>query len=114
MGPTIVATCWAVTALGTIFVGARIYVRGVILKKLHSDDYFSILALVSGSLSCLDVTGTLDLTLHLDLRPSLDSLIDRSSGILQQWKTHCCPYNRAATRCYLMDYNSLLSRYHVV
>jgi hypothetical protein len=113
-GPTILATCWAVTALSTIFVGARIYVRGVILKKLHSDDYFSILAQVSSSLSCLGVTRTLDLTLYLDLRSGRDSIGDRSSGILRQWKTHCRPYDRTAGRCYLMDYNGLLSSSRVV
>jgi hypothetical protein len=48
-GPTIVATCWAFTALGTVFVSARLFVRGVMLKRLQSDDYYSILALVSGS-----------------------------------------------------------------
>ena len=50
-GPAIVATCWAVTSASTVFVGARLYVRGVILKKLHSDDYFSVVALVSPSFS---------------------------------------------------------------
>lgn len=79
-GPTILATCWAVTTLSTIFVGARIYVRGVILKRFYSDDYFSILALVSDSSSCLEV---IDLTLRLDLHPGLDSPVDRSSGILR-------------------------------
>ena len=54
-GPTIVAVCWAVTALSTVFVGARLYVRGVILRKLHSDDYYSLLGMVSGSLFCLKV-----------------------------------------------------------
>ena len=48
-GPAIVATCWAITAASTVFVGARLYVRGVILKGLHSDDYYSLLALVSAS-----------------------------------------------------------------
>jgi hypothetical protein len=45
-GPIIVATCWAVTGASSVFVGARLYVRGVILKKLHSDDYYSLLALI--------------------------------------------------------------------
>ena len=47
-GPSIVAICWSVTALSTVFVTARLYVRGVMLKKLHSDDYFSLVALVRG------------------------------------------------------------------
>src|SRR4051794_35444889 len=113
-GPTIVAVCWTLTALSTVFVGARLYVRGVILRKLHSDDYYSILALVSGSLFCLKVACILDLTLHLDMLPRLDRLVDSSSGILRQWKTHCRSYNGAATRCCLIHYGSLLSRHHVV
>jgi hypothetical protein len=113
-GPTILAACWAVTALSTVFVGARFYVRGVILKKLHSDDYYSILALVSGSVSCLEVAYNLDdLTLHIDMRPCHGSLVESSSGILRHWKTHCPPYDGAATGCSLIDYSNLLPRHYI-
>ncbi|KAJ9143879.1 Integral membrane protein [Pleurostoma richardsiae] len=50
-GPTIVATCWAVTAISTFFVVARVYVRGKIMGRLQSDDYFTVLGLICGYIS---------------------------------------------------------------
>ena len=107
-GPSIIATCWAVTAASTVFVGARLYVRGVILKRLHSDDYYSLLALVSVSLFCSAIARNLHLTLHLDQQLCYGSFVDSSSGIFRQWKTYCPPYNGATTRRYLLDYSILL------
>lgn len=45
-GPTIVATCWAFTALATIFVIARVFTRLKMYSKLRSDDYWCIAGLV--------------------------------------------------------------------
>lgn len=45
-GPSVLAACWTVTAVSTIFVAGRLYVRGVLQRKLWSDDYFIILSLV--------------------------------------------------------------------
>ena len=50
-GPAIIATIVTVTALETLFVAARLYVRGGIMKKLQLDDYIIILALVRYYLS---------------------------------------------------------------
>lgn len=48
-GPTIIVVCWIVTAISTCFVLGRVYVRGKIMRKFHSDDWFIILGLVSVS-----------------------------------------------------------------
>ncbi|KAK7977378.1 hypothetical protein PG988_004868 [Apiospora saccharicola] len=50
-GPTELAACWTVTAVSTLFVAGRLYVRGVIQRKLWSDDYFIILSLLCGYIS---------------------------------------------------------------
>lgn len=50
-GPAIVTACWAVTALSTVFVAARIYVQGGLMKKFKSDDICVILALICGYIS---------------------------------------------------------------
>lgn len=54
-GPSIVTVCWTLTALGTVFVAARLYVRGMICNKLQADDYYVTGALVTNipKLSCL-------------------------------------------------------------
>lgn len=44
--PAIIATIVVVTVLETLFAGARLYVRGGIMKKLQLDDYIIILAVV--------------------------------------------------------------------
>lgn len=46
-GPSILAVCWTMMALSTVFVLARLSVRGLIQHKLRSDDYYTALALVS-------------------------------------------------------------------
>ncbi|KAF4119522.1 hypothetical protein GMORB2_4652 [Geosmithia morbida] len=50
-GPRIVSVCWAVTAFSTLFVIARVYVRGYVQRKLQQDDYWTLLALVCGYIS---------------------------------------------------------------
>ncbi|KAI8179305.1 hypothetical protein KHU50_003050 [Colletotrichum sp. SAR 10_65] len=50
-GPTILVVCWIVTAISTCFVLGRVYVRGKIMRKFHSDDWFIILGLFCGYIS---------------------------------------------------------------
>ncbi|KAK7421207.1 hypothetical protein QQX98_002337 [Neonectria punicea] len=50
-GPSTIAVCWAITALSTIFVIARIYVRLKVLGRLYSDDYYVIVAEICGYIS---------------------------------------------------------------
>ncbi|KAK8087154.1 hypothetical protein PG994_002128 [Apiospora phragmitis] len=50
-GPTVLVACWTVTAVSTLFVAGRLYVRGVLQRKLRSDDYFIILSLLCGYIS---------------------------------------------------------------
>ncbi|KAK1638742.1 hypothetical protein BDP81DRAFT_479826 [Colletotrichum phormii] len=50
-GPTIVIVCWVVTAISTCFVVGRVYVRGKIMKKFQSDDWFIILGQFCGYIS---------------------------------------------------------------
>lgn len=45
-GPYIVTVICAVTATGTVFALARLYARGVILGKLHADDYLIVASVV--------------------------------------------------------------------
>ena len=45
-GPSIVTIIVIVTVLETLFAGARLYVRGRIMKKLQLDDYIIIVAVV--------------------------------------------------------------------
>ncbi|KAH0439989.1 integral membrane protein [Colletotrichum camelliae] len=46
-----IVVCWAVTAISTCFVLGRVYVRGKIMRKFHSDDWFIILGLFCGYIS---------------------------------------------------------------
>ncbi|KAK7948088.1 uncharacterized protein PG986_008974 [Apiospora aurea] len=50
-GPTVLVACWTVTAVSTLFVAGRLYVRGVLQRRLWSDDYFIILSLLCGYIS---------------------------------------------------------------
>ncbi|KAK8862590.1 integral membrane protein [Apiospora arundinis] len=50
-GPTVLVACWTVTAISTVFVAGRLYVRGVLQRKLRSDDYLIILSLLCGFIS---------------------------------------------------------------
>ncbi|KAF6827702.1 integral membrane protein [Colletotrichum musicola] len=44
-GPEMIATCWAITALTTVFVFARVWCRRRIGRKSFSDDYCCIISL---------------------------------------------------------------------
>lgn len=52
-GPSIEAVTWTMTVLGTVFVAARLYVRGIIWKRLRADDYYVTCALVRHSCHCM-------------------------------------------------------------
>ncbi|KAH6843415.1 hypothetical protein B0I37DRAFT_346927 [Chaetomium sp. MPI-CAGE-AT-0009] len=45
-GPLILAISFAVTALSTVFVAARLFTRAYIIKKLYLDDYFIFISMV--------------------------------------------------------------------
>jgi hypothetical protein len=45
-GPAILATFVTVTVISTLFVGARLFTRAYIIKKLYLDDYFIFLSMV--------------------------------------------------------------------
>ncbi|OBR14527.1 LOW QUALITY PROTEIN: Integral membrane protein [Colletotrichum higginsianum IMI 349063] len=50
-GPSILIVCWMATAISTVFVLSRIYVRGRIMGKFQSDDYFVLLGQVCGCIA---------------------------------------------------------------
>lgn len=50
-GPWILITCWVVTAISTLFVVARIYVRGFLQRKFQQDDVWVIIAQVCSYIS---------------------------------------------------------------
>ncbi|KAK1990331.1 integral membrane protein [Colletotrichum falcatum] len=50
-GPAIIAVCWVFTALSTMFVMSRVYVRLRFAGRFYSDDYFIILGLMCGYIS---------------------------------------------------------------
>jgi hypothetical protein len=52
-GPTIAAVISSITALATLFVVARIYVKAWMLKAVSVDDYIIVVSLVSCVLSAL-------------------------------------------------------------
>lgn len=45
-GPMMLAVCWTFTALAILFVGARLFVRAMVHRRLFSDDYWIILSIV--------------------------------------------------------------------
>lgn len=52
-GPSIIIVCWVFTALALLFLVARLFVRGHILKKFHADDLWCSLGWVGVILSLL-------------------------------------------------------------
>ncbi|KAH9908509.1 hypothetical protein F4778DRAFT_717446 [Xylariomycetidae sp. FL2044] len=50
-GPSIIAATTAVTSVATVFVIARLYVRGRLLSKLQVDDYLIVISIICGWLS---------------------------------------------------------------
>ncbi|KAH9899087.1 integral membrane protein [Xylariomycetidae sp. FL2044] len=50
-GPQILIACWTVIGFASLFVVARLYVRGVLQKKLWLDDYLIAAAIVCSYLS---------------------------------------------------------------
>lgn len=56
--PYIIGIICTVTGVSTLFVGARIFVRGYIMKKLQMDDYVIIFSEVSRPFRiCLALSG---------------------------------------------------------
>ncbi|KXH61558.1 integral membrane protein [Colletotrichum nymphaeae SA-01] len=87
-GPTIVIVCWVVTAISTSFVIGRIYVRGKIMKKFQSDDWFIILGQFCGYIST--ALSTIAVTYGNGRHMSLLSIEQQEGAIL--WTTAAfCP-----------------------
>lgn len=57
-GPAILAACIGVTVLSTIFVAARLFVRGRIIGKMYLDDYFMAASMVRASGQRLSLPNT--------------------------------------------------------
>lgn len=53
-GPTILAICSTLTAVATVFVAARLYVRTTILSRVGLDDWLIVVSIVSTLLNSLD------------------------------------------------------------
>lgn len=47
-GPTILAVCCTLSAIGTVFVAGRLYVRAKLLNRVALDDWLIIASMVSG------------------------------------------------------------------
>ncbi|KXH39960.1 integral membrane protein [Colletotrichum simmondsii] len=87
-GPTIIIVCWVVTAISTSFVIGRIYVRGKIMKKFQSDDWFIILGQFCGYTST--ALSTIAVTYGNGRHMSLLSIEQQEGAIL--WTTAAfCP-----------------------
>ncbi|KAK1705051.1 integral membrane protein [Colletotrichum lupini] len=87
-GPIIVIVCWIVTAISTCFVFGRVYVRGKIMKKFQSDDWFIILGLFCGYIST--ALSTIAVTYGNGRHMSLLSTEQQQGAIL--WTTAAfCP-----------------------
>lgn len=56
-GPQVLASICAVAAASTLFVAARLFVRGVIKKNIQIDDYLIILSTVSMALTATTSGG---------------------------------------------------------
>lgn len=69
-GPIVLAVCWSFVAIATLFVVARLFVRGALQRRLWADDYFTIMALVWTSHHlcrvCTDVDFLEDMWLYID------------------------------------------------
>ncbi|EXF74539.1 integral membrane protein [Colletotrichum fioriniae PJ7] len=87
-GPTIVIVCWVVTAISTSFVIGRVYVRGKIMKKFQSDDWFIVLGQFCGYIST--ALSTIAVTYGNGRHMSLLSIEQQEGAIL--WTTAAfCP-----------------------
>ncbi|UQC79499.1 uncharacterized protein CLUP02_04979 [Colletotrichum lupini] len=68
-GPSSLGIIISVTALSTLFTAARLYVRGVILKKVHSDDYLIVASVICSwvSVATAVVAVSHGMGLHFEL-----------------------------------------------
>lgn len=47
LGPPLLAVCWTLAAIGSVFVILRLLTRSILNHALRIDDYFMVLSLVS-------------------------------------------------------------------
>lgn len=59
-GPTVLAVCITLTAVATVFVAARLYVRGRILSRVGLDDWLIVLSMASASSATFSVAQHAD------------------------------------------------------
>lgn len=45
-GPSITITCWLFSALATVFVGSRLFVRWRMYRRFQDDDFWCVIATV--------------------------------------------------------------------
>ncbi|KAK2053312.1 integral membrane protein [Colletotrichum caudatum] len=87
-GPVIIAVCWGFTALSSIFVLSRIYVRLRFVGRFYSDDYFIILGLICGYIS----TSLSTLAVFSGTGRHLDVLTLQQQQSIMLWSTAAqCP-----------------------
>ncbi|KAK2047218.1 integral membrane protein [Colletotrichum somersetense] len=87
-GPAIIAVCWGFTALSSIFVLSRIYVRLRFVGRFYSDDYFIILGLICGYIS----TSLSTLAVFSGTGRHLDVLTLEQQQSIMLWSTAAqCP-----------------------
>lgn len=61
-GPSILIVCWLFTGLALLFVLARLFVRGWIVKRFYADDYWCTLGWVRNQQQVLHRSDTSSLT----------------------------------------------------
>ncbi|KAK2029185.1 integral membrane protein [Colletotrichum zoysiae] len=87
-GPAIIAVCWGFTALSSIFVLSRIYVRLRFVGRFYSDDYFIILGMICGYVS----TSLSTLAVFSGTGRHLDVLTLEQQQSIMLWSTAAqCP-----------------------
>jgi len=47
LGPPLLAVCWTLAAIGSVFIILRLLTRSILNHALRIDDYFMVLSLVS-------------------------------------------------------------------
>ncbi|KAJ1330919.1 hypothetical protein MN608_04375 [Microdochium nivale] len=87
-GPTIIATISSITALATVFVVSRIFVKGWMLRALTTDDYIIVASLVFGWLA---VGFSIAAVLSGDGRHMAALTLDQISGAIMWTMIGFCP-----------------------
>ncbi|CAJ2508010.1 Uu.00g091960.m01.CDS01 [Anthostomella pinea] len=86
-GPAIMAVVWTVTIIGMFFAAVRLYVRAAMQGRLQSDDYFIIISVVMGVLSCS--LTTLAITHGFGQHFSTLALYDQQQAIIWTIGSFC-------------------------